>query len=177
MLRDEVEQHRVDGGPDGGPHLRVAGRGPGQHQVVTGLVARAERFAQLAHVVHRHDHLQLELLAHPCVDDRDRARPPLAAGIEGPAAEEAGDLVEWALRGGEPDALEGPGREPLEPLKRQREMGAALGGCHRVDLVDDHVLDRCEHLAGVRGEHQVQRLGCGDEDVGRVTCDVATIGL
>ena len=32
--------------------------------------------------------------------------------------------------------------EPLQPLQRQRQVGAPLGGRHGVDLVDDHVLDR-----------------------------------
>jgi hypothetical protein len=36
-----------------------------------------------------------------------------------------------------------------------------------VDLVDDDRLDAAEHLARLRGEDQVQRLGCRDEDVGR----------
>ena len=48
-------------------------------------------------------------------------------------------------------------------------MRTALGGGHGVDLVDDHGLDAGERLARRRREHQVQRLGRGDQQVGRAT--------
>ena len=48
------------------------------------------------------------------------------------------------------------------------EVGAPLGGGQGVDLVDDHRLDVAQRLAGLRREHEVERLGRGDEDVGRV---------
>ena len=38
----------------------------------------------------------------------------------------------------------------------------------RVDLVDDHGVDRVEDLPRLRGQHQVERLGRRDQDVGRV---------
>ena len=72
-----------------------------------------------------------------------RARPP-GAGVP---AEEAGDLLERALRGRQPDALRRAGRDLLEPLERQRQVGAALGGGEGVDLVDDDGLDAGERLA------------------------------
>ena len=56
----------------------------------------------------------------------------------------------------------------LEPLEGEREVAAPLGGGQGVDLVDDHRLDAAQRLAGRRGEHEVERLGRGDEDVGRV---------
>ena len=56
----------------------------------------------------------------------------------------------------------------VEPLEREREVGAPLGGGEGVDLVDDHGLDAAQRLAGRRREHQVERLGRGDEQVGRV---------
>jgi hypothetical protein len=55
----------------------------------------------------------------------------------------------------------------LEPLQRQRQVRTPLGRRHRVDLVDDHRLDVGEDVPRLRGQHQVQRLGRGDEDVGR----------
>ena len=55
----------------------------------------------------------------------------------------------------------------VEPLQGQRQMRSPLGLGDRVDLVDDHRLDPGEDLAHVGGEHQVERLGGGDEDVGR----------
>ena len=94
------------------------------------------------------------------VDDRHLAARP---------DEEAADLLERVLRGAQADPLD---RRPpawrLEALERQREVRAALGVRDGVDLVDDHRLDAAEHLARLRGEDQVQRLGRRDEDVGRV---------
>ena len=156
VLSDQVEQHRGDGRPD-----RVAG---------LGIVARG--LPGLAHVLDRDDHLQLERLADAGVDDAHRPRAPVAL-----AAEEPGDLVERPLRGRQPDALRRLRAEPLEPLQRERQVRAALGAGHGMDLVDDHVLDGRQHLPGARREHQVERLGSGDEHVGRVTHDVAPVGL
>ena len=63
----------------------------------------------------------------------------------------------------------------VEALEGDREVAAALGGRQGVDLVDDHGLDAAQRLAGGRREHQVQRLGRGDEDVGRVADEVAPL--
>ena len=64
----------------------------------------------------------------------------------------------------------------LQPLQRQRQVGAALGRDERVDLVDDHRVDRAQRLAGVRGQQQVQRLGRGDQDVGRLALEARALG-
>ena len=61
----------------------------------------------------------------------------------------------------------GCGEQLVEPLERQREVGAALGPGDGVHLVDDHGLDAAQRLAGLRGQHQEERLGRRDEDVGR----------
>ena len=61
----------------------------------------------------------------------------------------------------------GRAREVLEALEGERQVGAALGARDRVDLVHDHRLGVHEELARPRGEHQVERLRGGDEDVGR----------
>ena len=60
------------------------------------------------------------------------------------------------------------GGQRLQPLERQGQVGAALAGHQRVDLVDDDRLDGAQPVAGVRGQQQVQRLGRGDQDVGRL---------
>ena len=83
------------------------------------------------------------------------------------AAEEVRDFFEGTLGGGEADALEGALDERFEALQRQREVGAALGGHQRVDLVDDGGVDRAQNLAGVRRQEEVERLRRGDEDVRR----------
>ena len=56
-------------------------------------------------------------------------------------------------------------------------MGPPFGAGHGVDLVDDHVLDRRQHLARGGGQHQVQRLRGGDEDVGRAAHQRPTVLL
>src|SRR5204862_206567 len=45
---------------------------------------------------------------------------------------------------------------------------ARRSASHRVDLVDDHALDRTERVARQAGEDQIERLGGGDEDVRRL---------
>ncbi len=54
-----------------------------------------------------------------------------------------------------------------QPLQRDRQVRAALGLRDGVDLVEDHPLGPLEDLARLRGQHQVERLRRGDEDVGR----------
>ena len=62
--------------------------------------------------------------------------------------------------------------EALEALEAEGEVGAALRAGDRVDLVDDHVLDAAEDLAGLAREHQVERFGRRDEDVRRAAGDL-----
>ena len=123
--------------------------------------------AGLGHVVDRDDHLDVELLLRARVDDRHGPRARF-----GLAAEEPRDLVERALRGRQSDALRRRVGDRVEPLERERQVRAALGGRERVDLVDDHGLDAAQDLPRLRREHQVERLGRGDEDVGRRPRDV-----
>jgi hypothetical protein len=65
----------------------------------------------------------------------------------------------------------------FEPLQRESQMGAALGGDQGVDLVDDDGLDGAEAFGGVRCEDMVERLGGGDEDVGRVAAEALAFAL
>ena len=80
-------------------------------------------------------------------------RPTSSSGFWSPTARSAGRRGP-AARG--------------QPLERQRQVGAALGRGDRVDLVDDAPLGAGEQLLGAAGQHQVQRLGRGDQDVGRL---------
>ncbi|GAA3422217.1 hypothetical protein GCM10018952_71580 [Streptosporangium vulgare] len=57
--------------------------------------------------------------------------------------------------------------EVVVPLQAEGQVRAALGGRHRVHLVDDDRLHAAQRLAGLAGEQQEQRLGGGDQDVGR----------
>ena len=139
---------------------------------LAGAAARLlQHLAEVAHVLDRDDDLDLERLADAGVDDRDRAGPPGRLV----AAEEAGDLLERALRGRQPDALRWPLAQRLEPLERQHEVGAPLGGSKRVDLVDDDGLDVPQRVSGARREHQVEGLGGGDQQVGGVTDELLAL--
>ena len=100
------------------------------------------------------------------------------------AGEEVGDELDGVLGGGEADALRGRGEagedgaggeavfaadEGVEAFEREGEVGAALVVGDGVDLVDDDGADAGEVLAGLAGgEQDVEGLGRGDEDVGRM---------
>ena len=133
---DHVDDARDDRGPD-----RLAG--------------------QLAEVVDRGDHLEVERLAvarrRRSYGRGARAAPPRKRA---PLPADAG--------GRQADALERLAGQPLQALERQRQVGAALGADQRVDLVDDHRVDGREHAArALGGQHQVERLGRRDQDLGR----------
>ena len=156
VLSDELEDRRVDGRPD-----RARGRArPGRDvaPVDHGRLARRDRRVELPHVLERDDDLEVELLAPPCVHELDVASGP---------CDEAPDLLHGSLRRRQADALQRPVDEALQPLERQREMGAALRARHGMDLVDDDGLDAPQRLARLRGEQEEQRLGSRDQDVRR----------
>ena len=199
MLAHQFEQAWMDGGPDRRANRSLRGRPVRQidplveprHVLDGNLDAQAQGL--LASRVGDRD--------RPIVDDsRRRARElvvnllgrrghgPLdrrrAAGGPGGhtshgglhAAEEARHFVERPLCGRQADTLNRLRRERGEALERQREMGAALGRHQRVDLVDDEGLDGPQALAGIRGEQQVQRFGCRDENVGRLADETCPLG-
>ena len=58
-----------------------------------------------------------------------------------------------------------------EALEGDAKVGAALGGDHRVDLVDDDALQGAGGFARLAGEHEVERFRRGDEDVGRIAVE------
>ena len=116
------------------------------------------RDVRLDHGLDRDVDAQVERLAHAGVDDGALPRRPY---------QEPGHLVERPLRRREADTLHVPPGLFGQPLERHREVRPALGLRHRVDLVDDDPLRTGEELARLRGEHEVERLGRGDEDVRR----------
>ena len=156
VLLDEPQDLRVDRRPD------RAGAELGARVHLLAVRGRRVRERdvgrQLAHVLHRHDDLEVELLRAPGVDELDR-----------PAArDEAADLLQRPLRGREADALHRRLHEPVEPLHGEREVGAALRPGDGVHLVEDQRLDRPQHLARLRREDEEERLGGRDEDVRRL---------
>ena len=156
VLTDELEDGGIDRRPDraaglfhSAAHLHaVCQRGHGQ------IGGRTE----LAHVLDRNDHLEVELLARARVDELDL---PLRA------RDEAADLGERALRRREADALEWSLDQRLQSLERQRQVRATLRPGDRVHLVEDHRLDATQRLARLRGEKQEERFGSRDQDVRR----------
>ena len=98
---------------------------------------RVHALPDVAHLLDGHDDIDLHLLADTGVDDVDRA----ASTVGTVATEEVSDLLERTLRRRQPDALGWSGRDGLEPFERQHEVCPALGGSHRVDLVDDDRVD------------------------------------
>ncbi len=170
MGLDQLEDGGVDRRPDAGPRLGVRGR-------AAGLLVQGQDLAGRGHVLDRDDDLELERLAGAGIDDRHLATRP-------DAAEEPGDRLERPLGGAEPDPLRRTAAaalalarcdEPLEALQAQRKVRAAFRAGDRVDLVDDDVLDAAEDVAGLAGEHEIERLGRRDEDVRRAAGEVPAV--
>ena len=100
-----------------------------------------------------------------------------------PSAQEAGHQLDRVLCRGKPDAQrrlrssadQGSRAQPVfaadqrvEPFQGERQVGAALVIGNRVDLVDDHGLDRAKIVAALlRCQQDVERLRRGDENVRR----------
>ena len=64
----------------------------------------------------------------------------------------------------------------LEPLDRERHMRAVRPSPgDRVHLVEDQRVDRAKDVACLRGQHQIERLGCRDQDVRRFLRDLAAL--
>ena len=125
----------------------------------------------VAHLLDRHDDVDFHLLADACVDDVDLA-PAIVGAVP---AEEVGNLFERPLGGRQADALRWSDRDGLEPFERQHQMGTTLGRGHRVNLVDDHRVDVDERVGDRRRQHQVQALGCRDEQIDWVANQRLTI--
>jgi len=158
---DQLEQARVDRRPD-----RVGCLGA-QAFGQDGAARRRRRRLWIVHVFERDDDLQVEPFALAHIDERD-----LTVG----AAEKAAHFVERALGGGQADALHRVFGDDVKAFQGQRQVGAALGGGYRMDLVDDDPADRPEDLVGTAGQQQVERLGRRDQNVWRGAGNVAAFG-
>ena len=101
-----------------------------------------------------------------------RARAARAVGIGLGAGEKPGQPLDRIERRREPDSRRtrraGRTHHPLQPLQREHQMRAALVGRERVQLIHDHVAHGAQTLTKARrGQQDEERLGRGDEDVGR----------
>ncbi len=181
MLEDQVQQPGMHGRPDRAAR-RPAADGP-RHRFLDGL-------SEAAHVLDGNDDLEVQLLANAGVDDGHGPSPHARIDVIDPLPspgivsrwdlgrvppEESGDLVQGPLGGGETHPLRWRVADRLQPLERERQVRTTLRTGHRMDLVDDHRVDVGQGLPGPRGEHEVERLGCRDEDVGRMAHQRATL--
>ena len=110
--------------------------------------------------------LQLALVAQ--IENLAIAR--LAVFVQ--AGQKRRDLVHRLLRRRKPDARRAPLGDAIQSRQRERQVAAPLVAHHRVDFVHDHRFDRAQRLAAaLGGEHEVERLGRGDQDVRRALDD------
>ena len=70
--------------------------------------------------------------------ERNLRAPLTGMAVEAERAGQPAPAIRVATRDGD---------EPVEPLQREREVSAALGARHGVNLVDNDVLDRLQDLA------------------------------
>ena len=107
------------------------------------------------------------------VDDRD-----LGGGraVRRRSDQQVRDRLDRILRRGQPDADQVVAAQCGQAFQRQGQMCPALVRRHGVDFIDDHGARGRQHRAtGAGAEQDVQRLRCGDEDVGRATAHALTL--
>jgi hypothetical protein len=184
---DELEELGMDGAPDGGADGGLRG----------GAAGEGDEVVEARHIVERDFDAQVDALGRAGVDDGDVAVARggvggfefgedfggggggavlFGGGRGGGAAEEAGDLVERALGGGESDALYGVGGERFQAFQGEGEVAAALGGDQGVDFVQHHGLHRPQRLARVGGEEEVDGFRRGDQDIGGMAGEAGAVG-
>jgi len=130
---------------------------PRPDRIGDGFTLGADIRVQFGHVVERNLDAELPGLLRRWFDDADRA-------ISG---EELGYLPHRIDRGRQADTLWIPAGCG-QALEADGQMRATLGGGKGMHLVDDDGLHLAQRLGGRAGQHQEQRFGCGDQDVGRV---------
>ena len=163
---DQLEQPRVDRRPD-----RRATSAAGSRVGVGSL--RAGRPSSAMSSTGTID-LEVERLAVAGVDDRDRARRPSARV----AAEEPRDLLERALRGRQPDPLRrrlgrsASSRSSESARCAPRFVAASAWISSTITSATPRSVSRA-----ARREHQVERLGRRDQDVGRLAASGAPLVL
>ncbi len=148
MRLDQLDQLVVDLLPDlGGHHGFQRGIRHFQHQIAWALVAG--------------------------IDDGD-----LGGGraVRRRADQQVRDRLDWILCRGQPDPDQVIAAQCGQAFQRQCQMCPALVRRHGVDFIDDHGARGRQHCAtGAGAEQDVQRLRCGDEDVGRATAHAFTL--
>ena len=116
-----------------------------------------------------------DLLLHvgPGIVQRGSGDPDIP-GFPGPgshhdhvpvAPEEGRHLFDGTHGGGQGHTPHVASGQQVQALQTEGQVGAALGTGDGVDLVDYHRLDVAEGFPGRGREHQIQRLGCGDQHI------------
>ncbi len=126
----------------------------------------------------RFGHFDREIArAHVAAVDDRATRAAVAVDVLR-SDEEACDIFDRLLCGGQADPRELPTGQRLEAFERKREVRAALRACDGMDLVDDHRAGCREHLATrLRAEQNVERLGRRDDDVRWTLAHLRALGL
>ncbi len=102
------------------------------------------------------------------------ARPPAGGGEPGE------ELVGVAKGGGQGDALNLPTGEATDPLHDGEKVPAPVVAGEGVSLVDDdglHVGEPTMVVDPAGDEHRLDRLGRGEQDVGRLGEEAVALGL
>ena len=174
MLANQLEKPRMDRGPDRRAGRPLRRRSAGQVDSLRGAGHVLDRhfdpqfqlfLVRCVHDRHRAERRRLlivgELAVQLSLDVLDGNRVLAPGALRGrtrrfrnrprlDAAEEMGNLLERTLRGRQTYPLERPaeaGRPQfLQALQRQRQVRPALARHERVDLVDDHCVDRLQPL-------------------------------
>ena len=81
------------------------------------------------------------------------------------APEEGRHLFDGTHGGGQGHTPHVAPSQQVQALQAEGQVGAAFGTGDGVDLVDYHRLDVAEGFPGRGREHQIQRLGCGDQHI------------
>ncbi len=112
---------------------------------------------------------QVQLPAVPGIHDRAPRRPVGVVAVLARAHQQTRDRRNRPHGGRQPHPLHRPLRDVREPLQGQGQVRAALVRGDGMDFIHDHGPGGAQHgPAPLRGHQQEQRLGGGDQDVGRV---------
>ena len=161
---DQLEQAGVHRRPDasGGPGRRRPGRSAGSSMTSP----------RRAHVLDGDDDLDLERLADAGVDDGDR--PGRRPSPKPPRKRAISSSGRWVAD--RPMRCGGRSRDRCSSRSRVRARWAPRLVAARAWISSTITASTlAQGLPGLRGEHQVERLGRGDEQVGRVADEPAAL--
>ena len=169
VAADQLEDPRVDRRPDARPHVAAPGRRTAR------LLLERQDLAERRHVVDRArrpgGRAACARPASTIVTSRPGPIPPRNRAIVSSGRCVADRPIRCIGRASARLRV----AQRLEALEAEREVRAALRAGDRVDLVDDDVLDPAQDLARRAGQHQVERFGGRDQDVGRMARDLAAV--